>query len=349
MRDPLTDQTRALLDLARDGDDPTADDRARLRQAVMLAVAGGAATGVTAVGAGTASASAALHASAASAASAASGAVAAGPTAVAVSSVAAGSAASAAGAVTAASVAGVTSLGALVTKAVLAIAAVGAVSVGVALGPSDFLEPSGPLPTDPTDPTDLAVRTSEVSASELHAGATRSSDAVALPGAPRVVEAAEVGTSPEANSGDEFDIEPSSRPAPSPASALSGPNPGSGRLASPFRLLGTSRRGAPTAAAAVPPEAAPPIEVAPSIGEEVVLLRRATAARRAGDAPRALALLDAHAQRFPVGVLTPERDAARVLTLCDLDRIDEGREAAVRFAADHPSSPLLGRVRAACQ
>ncbi|MBW2464675.1 MAG: hypothetical protein JRH11_23710 [Deltaproteobacteria bacterium] len=315
----MTDQTRALLDLARDGDDPTDDDRARLRQAVMLAVAGGAAAGATAAGAGTASASAALHASAAGGAASAST-----PAAV-VSSIAAGSAASAGGAVTAASVAGVTSLGAIVTKAVLALAAVGAVSVGVAMGPSDLLEPSGPRSTDPSD------RTTEVSASGLHAEATRNSDAVALPEAPPVVEAAEVAPSSEATFVAEVDVAPSSsRPAPSPASARLRPR-------------------APNAVASVPSEAVPPVEVAPSIGEEVVLLRRATAARRAGDAPRALALLDAHAQRFPAAVLAPERAAARVLTLCDLGSVDEGREAAARFAVNHPSSPLLGRVRAACE
>ena len=61
MRDPLTSETRALLDLSRDGDDPAPEDRERLRGAVMAAIAGGAAVGASAV-AGSAAAAASSRA-----------------------------------------------------------------------------------------------------------------------------------------------------------------------------------------------------------------------------------------------------------------------------------------------
>jgi RNA polymerase sigma-70 factor (ECF subfamily) len=86
----------------------------------------------------------------------------------------------------------------------------------------------------------------------------------------------------------------------------------------------------------------------PSLSPELTLLRRAQGARRAGDPSRALALLDAHARAFPHAVLAPEREAARVLTLCDLGRLAEGRAAQAAFLASHPESPLAPRVRAAC-
>ncbi len=53
MTDPLGKDARALLDAARGGDDPSAADRARVREKVMTAVGAGAAAGVGA-GAGSA-------------------------------------------------------------------------------------------------------------------------------------------------------------------------------------------------------------------------------------------------------------------------------------------------------
>jgi hypothetical protein len=81
----------------------------------------------------------------------------------------------------------------------------------------------------------------------------------------------------------------------------------------------------------------------------VALLQAAQAARRAGDPSRALSLLEAHARAFPEAVLAPERDAARALSLCELGRLSEGRRVRDQFAAQHPDSPLVGRVRDACQ
>jgi hypothetical protein len=61
-----------------------------------------------------------------------------------------------------------------------------------------------------------------------------------------------------------------------------------------------------------------------------------------------LSLLDAHAREFSKGVLAHEREGLRVLALCKLGRLDEGRRLQQRFLSQHASSPLAARVRAAC-
>jgi hypothetical protein len=94
--------------------------------------------------------------------------------------------------------------------------------------------------------------------------------------------------------------------------------------------------------------AAMPATPADALAEETRLLRDADAATRAGDAPRALALLAEHARRFPRGVLGEERDAETVLALCAAGRTSEARAAAQRFLAARPGSPLAGRVRSSC-
>lgn len=85
-----------------------------------------------------------------------------------------------------------------------------------------------------------------------------------------------------------------------------------------------------------------------SIEDEIALLREAQGAARALDDVHALGLLDAHARRFPSGVLAEERDAARIFALCHLGRGDEARKARAAFLAAHPDSPHIARVREAC-
>jgi outer membrane protein assembly factor BamD (BamD/ComL family) len=88
---------------------------------------------------------------------------------------------------------------------------------------------------------------------------------------------------------------------------------------------------------------------APQIGEDARLLREARGALAAGDASRALALLDTHRARFPGSALAPEREAERVFALASAGRGDEARAAARAFLAAHPSGPLAARVRAAAR
>jgi hypothetical protein len=85
-----------------------------------------------------------------------------------------------------------------------------------------------------------------------------------------------------------------------------------------------------------------------TVSAEAELLRRADAARKAGDASRALDLLDEHRARFPTGILVQEREAERVVVLCALGRTGDAHVAAAAFLRDWPRSPLAGRVRGSC-
>jgi hypothetical protein len=81
---------------------------------------------------------------------------------------------------------------------------------------------------------------------------------------------------------------------------------------------------------------------------ETRLIAEAQEALNKGAAAPALALLDRHRIEFHHGELVPEREAARVLALCALDREAEAKAARVRFERDWSNSPLLPRVRASC-
>lgn len=87
---------------------------------------------------------------------------------------------------------------------------------------------------------------------------------------------------------------------------------------------------------------------ASALEEETRLVRGAASARKEGDASRALALLDAHASRFPHGVLERERRAERVFALCDAHRTVEARAEAASLLRDGPRGALANRVRASC-
>jgi hypothetical protein len=85
-----------------------------------------------------------------------------------------------------------------------------------------------------------------------------------------------------------------------------------------------------------------------SVAAEVTLLRRASAALRAGDPKGALAAVSEHAHRFPNGALAEERDTERIVALCALGRGDEAARAMERFKRSYPSSAHEARIRAAC-
>jgi hypothetical protein len=85
-----------------------------------------------------------------------------------------------------------------------------------------------------------------------------------------------------------------------------------------------------------------------TVGAETRLLRRADSELRNGNAARALQLLDDHARTFPHGVLSEERSAERITTLCVLGRVDEAREEARRFLVATADSPLAKVVRSSC-
>jgi RNA polymerase sigma-70 factor (ECF subfamily) len=86
----------------------------------------------------------------------------------------------------------------------------------------------------------------------------------------------------------------------------------------------------------------------PDVQAELALLRDARSALSAGDPRRALELTDAHARAFPHGVLAEERRATRIVALCSLGRVTEGRREAQAFVERAPDSPLAERVHTAC-
>ncbi|MET0793223.1 MAG: hypothetical protein ABW061_17005 [Polyangiaceae bacterium] len=82
-----------------------------------------------------------------------------------------------------------------------------------------------------------------------------------------------------------------------------------------------------------------------SLAEELSLLSRATSALHSGRAAEALRLLNEHARKFPNGVLSEERRAARVQALCLVGRTTEGRAELARLA---PQSPAAARAKQVC-
>lgn len=81
------------------------------------------------------------------------------------------------------------------------------------------------------------------------------------------------------------------------------------------------------------------------LAEEVALLSRATSALRSGHANDALKALNEHQSRFPKGLLSEERRAARAQALCALGRRSEGEREIAKLAA---TSPQAARARQLC-
>ena len=145
--------------------------------------------------------------------------------------------------------------------------------------------------------------------------------------------------------------------------------------AQPVRKAAVAARvpvGAPTTPAAVevaPREAAPPQpQTAPAarplagrsvhrrtpaagadaLAGELELLHAAQAAWRAGDPGRALSLLSEHRRRHPRSALALERDALRVLSLCELGEQAEARRLGRAWLAAAPRSPLRASIEQSC-
>lgn len=83
--------------------------------------------------------------------------------------------------------------------------------------------------------------------------------------------------------------------------------------------------------------------------DEVSAFRTVQQSMAAGDARRALSLVTEQNHRFSTGALQQERAAARVFALCTLGRNSEARSEARAFEQRWPRSPMLARVRRACE
>lgn len=88
--------------------------------------------------------------------------------------------------------------------------------------------------------------------------------------------------------------------------------------------IATALARAPTAPAVASVTAAPVARATDRLGEEVALLTRATSSLHTGRPGQALEMLEEHRRRFPDGVLSEERHAARAEALCALARRGEG-------------------------
>jgi hypothetical protein len=84
------------------------------------------------------------------------------------------------------------------------------------------------------------------------------------------------------------------------------------------------------------------------LAQEVAILSRAGTELHAGRPAAALEVLDEHQRKFPRGVLTQERGAARIQALCALGRMKEARAGLARLARAFPGSPHVARARKAC-
>jgi hypothetical protein len=82
-----------------------------------------------------------------------------------------------------------------------------------------------------------------------------------------------------------------------------------------------------------------------SLDEELASMQRARAALRQGNAPAALAELDRFGQRPGWRQLAVEASLLRIEVLARAGRVDESRNLARRFIAQHPNNPLVDRAR----
>jgi hypothetical protein len=79
---------------------------------------------------------------------------------------------------------------------------------------------------------------------------------------------------------------------------------------------------------------------------ERVLLDGARVALGRGDGAQAISIADAHAKRYPHGILAEEREAIAIQALLLVTRYDEARRREKEFEQEYPHSMLLQAVRA---
>lgn len=118
------------------------------------------------------------------------------------------------------------------------------------------------------------------------------------------------------------------------------------RAPAPVAVATPEAGGTPQAVASAEP--APLRASAANDGEEAALVGAIDAALRSGDSSGALRLAAEHQRRFPQGVLTEEREGARVVARCSSGRGPAASDAAAAFLTAHPRSPMRARILAAC-
>ena len=84
----------------------------------------------------------------------------------------------------------------------------------------------------------------------------------------------------------------------------------------------------------------------PGLADEIALFDRARAALDAGEADRALGLLDSYESRFRTGSFIQEAEVLRVQALVRKGDRERASRVGQRFLAAHPTSPHAARIRA---
>jgi len=324
----FTPEDKALLDLAREGHEPTARDRSRVRAALIAQL--GVSTGLTAAAAASSSSAAAGIAGVTGAAGAAGAGVA-----------GVGTVASGGGAVV--GVASATFV--LAAKVLTAVGIAGAVVGGGVAAHRALRAPQASVSVSaqiPTARSPLVDRGPQLGAPEPVAppspNRAMETPVVAAPSEPARPKSAIALLSRTAL--------PIGSPAPT---ALAAPAPTA--LAAPAPTAVATPAGEVAAAPVISESelaVRPPALSPTTLEAETRLVRAGVAALHERDPVRALALFDEHARRYPSGTLAEERAAARVNALCDLGQVDNAQAAAAAFLRDRPSSPLAARVRTAC-
>jgi len=95
-----------------------------------------------------------------------------------------------------------------------------------------------------------------------------------------------------------------------------------------------------------PPPTIPTTETKPD--DELALIVKAEAALRANHPERVLRLLQTHERRHPSASTSEERSALRILALCKLGRIEEGRGLRHSFLEQYAASAYRSRIESAC-
>lgn len=102
-------------------------------------------------------------------------------------------------------------------------------------------------------------------------------------------------------------------------------------------------------APAAPPLSPPPAVAAPTLEDELRLIGEAQAHLRRHAPNQALTVLDRWEADFAKsGQLAPEAHAARIVALCELGQIEDGRAELQRHRHELVGSPHLHRVERAC-
>jgi hypothetical protein len=173
----------------------------------------------------------------------------------------------------------------------------------------------------------------------------RVSDAVAAPHAAPLGGAGQQPSAPPEASPVAVEEAPAAAPD---ALELEAPAPGAASDDAASGDAARNRAPAVNRARAVRRAAAAPAQPESSLAVELAMLQRARRALNAENGRLALGIVEELDERFPKGVLVEERSATRILSLCQLERAAEAKQAARDFLERYPSSVYAERVRQSC-